>query len=59
MENEASYRDQLQLACSAQNSKLLPKRKQSPQKAKQAAAQALKSQVSGIFEAWRRQNEQS
>lgn len=50
MENEASERDQINWACSAQNSKLLPKKKVSPQKSKERAAQAIKAKVSPIFE---------
>lgn len=50
MENEASERDQINWACSAQNSKLLPKKKVSPQKSKERAAEAIKARVSPIFE---------
>ena len=54
MEREAGYRDQIQYACSAQNPDLLPKKKSSTPK--QNAATVLKNRVGGIFESYRRSN---
>lgn len=49
MENTAFERDQTNWACSAQNEKLLPKRKDT-KKSKKAASEAIKARVSPIFE---------
>lgn len=52
MENIAHERDQINWACSAQNSELLPKPKstKSTKAGKEAAAKAIKARVSPIFE---------
>ena len=52
MENTAHERDQINWACSAQNSELLPKPKtaKSVKASKEAAAKAIKARVSPIFE---------
>jgi len=52
MENTAHERDQINWACSAQNSELLPKPKtaKSVKASKEAAAKAIKARVSPMFE---------
>jgi hypothetical protein len=50
-ENEAHERDQINWACSAQNDKLLPKRKAHRQSKKRASEQ-IKRSVSPHFEAF-------
>lgn len=49
MENTAHERDQINWACSAQNSELLPK-KPATKQSKQKASEAIKARVSPIFE---------
>ena len=52
MENEARERDQINWACSAQNEKLLPKKKATNNK--QAVARAIEARVGSIFSAYER-----
>lgn len=54
MEKEAHEREQISWACSAQDSKLLPKRTLT----KQQASKKIKSMVSPMFEAYRMQQEE-
>lgn len=49
MENKAHERDQINWACSAQNSELLPK-KTTPKQSKEKAAKIIKARVSPVFE---------
>lgn len=51
MEKEAYERDQTYWACSAQNSKLLPKKKVTNNK--KSVGQQIKDRVSPIFDAYR------
>lgn len=52
MEGEAHERDQIQWACSAQNDKMLPKRK----KKKGSIKQQIQQRVSPVFEAYYREH---
>lgn len=53
METQASYRDQISWACSAQSSEMLPKPHVSPQKNKELAGQKIKASAARRFEQYR------